>query len=124
MGHFTDNIGIEPAGGKLWRVNNAFSYVTDQGDVIDILLDFIFDGASIPRIAWILIGHPLSQEFLAPSAVHDKLCQTHRFKPAKTHHIFKQAMRDNLVAWWKRTVMWSAVRLFGWQSWNDWKDKK
>ena len=59
MGCFIGEIAIKPAGGKLWKVTEEFSYVTDQSDRIDIPVDFVFDGASVPPIAWIIVGHPL-----------------------------------------------------------------
>jgi len=121
MGYFTNKIAIEPAGGKYWRVTRAFAYITDQGDRIDVPVDFVFDGASIPQIAWSIIGHPLDQEYLAPAAVHDKLYRTQEFSRSKTDHIFKQAMRDKGVDWWKRTIMWSFCRMFGWIPWKNYK---
>lgn len=112
MGHFTNKIAIEPAGGKLWRITRAFSYITDGGDRIDIPLDFVFDGASIPRIAWILIGHPLSQEYLAPSAIHDWLCKYATWVRIKTDKIFREALRDKGVAYIRRTIMYGCVRIW------------
>lgn len=123
MGHFTEEIAIEPAGGKLWKVTRAFAYITDQSERIDIPIGFVFDGASIPKVAWFFIGHPLDQEYLAPSAIHDNLYRTQEFSRSKTDYIFKQAMRDNGVSYLKRTVMWSFCRTFGWIPWKLYKTK-
>jgi len=119
MGHFTGRIVITPAGGNLWQVLKKFDYITDKGEIINIPVGFEFDGASIPKVGWIVVGHPLSQEYLAPSAIHDSLYRTQELSRKRSDHIFKEAMRDKGVDWWKRTMMWSAVRMFGWKPWDD-----
>lgn len=111
MGYFTNKIQIEPAGDKLWKVLRAFSYITGV-DRIDIPKDFLFDGASIPKIAWILIGHPIAQEYLAPACVHDWLCEYATWPRKKTDRIFLKAMRDKGVAYLKRMVMYWCVCLW------------
>lgn len=39
--------------------------------------DFCFDGASIPRIFWRLIGSNTDNTFLIASMVHDFMCENH-----------------------------------------------
>lgn len=38
-----------------------------------------WDGASIPRAFWRLIGSKIEPEFLIPSLVHDVLCENHHY---------------------------------------------
>lgn len=40
---------------------------------------YCWDGASIPRIFWRLIGAPSDTKFLVPSLIHDVLCEHHEY---------------------------------------------
>lgn len=40
---------------------------------------YSWDGATIPRIFWRLIGANTSPEFLIPSMIHDVLCENHQY---------------------------------------------
>lgn len=39
--------------------------------------DYCFDGASIPRMFWRLVGAPTDNKFLIAALVHDVLCENH-----------------------------------------------
>ena len=83
-----------------------------------------YDGASIPRWAWSIIGHPLEQRFRWPSYWHDRLCESsltwadRRLADAMLLVLLEEAG----VGYWRRTVMWIAVRLYAWLwwSWRRW----
>ena len=54
------------------RINNAvYDFVIEQG--------YTWDGATIPRIFWRLIGANTSPEFLIPSMLHDVICENHHY---------------------------------------------
>ena len=40
---------------------------------------YIWDGASIPRVFWRLIGSKTDNKFLVPSLIHDVLCENHDY---------------------------------------------
>ena len=40
---------------------------------------YVWDGASIPRMFWRLIGPKSDNRFLVPSLVHDVLCENHDY---------------------------------------------
>lgn len=40
---------------------------------------YCYDGASIPRFFWRLIGANTAAEFLIPSLIHDVLCENHQY---------------------------------------------
>lgn len=39
--------------------------------------DYCFDGATIPRMFWRLVGAPTDNKFLIAALVHDVLCENH-----------------------------------------------
>lgn len=41
--------------------------------------DYTWDGASIPRLFWRLIGAKTDPRFLIPSLIHDVLCENHSY---------------------------------------------
>lgn len=41
--------------------------------------NYIWDGASIPRLFWRLIGSKTDNRFLVPSMIHDVLCENHDY---------------------------------------------
>ena len=84
-----------------------------------------YDGASIPRLFWRLIGHPLSREFRWASFWHDRLCSEactwsqRRLADA----VLLRLLEEESVAYWRRTAMWIAVRAYAWcwWSWRAWR---
>ena len=53
-------------------INNAvYSFTVPKG--------YTWDGATIPRFFWRLIGSNTSPEFLIPSMIHDVLCENHHY---------------------------------------------
>lgn len=41
--------------------------------------DYTWDGATIPRMFWRLIGSKTDNRFLVPSLIHDVLCENHDY---------------------------------------------
>ena len=41
--------------------------------------DYVWDGASIPKIFWKYIGAKTDNKFLIPSLIHDVLCENHDY---------------------------------------------
>ena len=83
--------------------------------LIGIPEGYRYDGASIPRWAWCIFGHPLSPEFRWASLFHDKLCEDAMSIEARTHAdaVFLELLREAGVSQWRRLLMWAAVRLYG-----------
>lgn len=78
---------------------------------------FIMDGASIPRFAWSIVGHPFDV-FLEDCAVHDYLYSPDNteFDRYEADYILKETMwnRRYKVSAFKRESLYRSVRLFGW----------
>lgn len=88
---------------------------------------FVFDGASIPRVAWSLIGAPFEPDFIVAACVHDWYCD--RTRSAHDYQarvigdaVFFKLLSDAGVPLWRRTAMYAAVRLN--TIFRYWKDRK
>lgn len=78
----------------------------------------IFDGASIPRFCWRIIGHPWMMPMLACALPHDILYASEAFKQSDCDWIFICLQQYVGINWFKRNIVWSAVRSFGWLVWR------
>ena len=85
-----------------------------------ILEGFWSDSASIPRLAWSLIGSPFTGRYVCPSLIHDCLyaCQPMDIDREDADNIFYQAMLDSGVGHLKAWLMYHAVRVFGGFAWD------
>lgn len=85
--------------------------------------NYCWDGASIPRIFWRLIGSNTSSEFLIPSLIHDVLCENHQYidnNRELSSRVFKALLIASGVSEFKANVMFTAVNTFQkiWGKWN------
>ena len=53
--------------------------VLQESYEFEIKAGYTWDGASIPRLFWRLIGPKTDQRFLIPSLIHDVLCENHDY---------------------------------------------
>lgn len=74
-----------------------------------------WDGASIPRWAWSIFGHPLQQEYRWASYWHDRLCESATCIEDRTiaDAVFLRLLKAAGVPRWRRLAMWAAVRAYG-----------
>lgn len=54
-------------------------YIADEEYKFEIFEGYTWDGASIPRLFWRLIGAKTDPRFLIPSMIHDVLCENHDY---------------------------------------------
>lgn len=80
--------------------------------------DEIVDGASIPQIAWSIIGGPFSGNYLRAAIVHDYFCCSKSRDYHDTHKAFWRGLRLDGIGSTKAYVMWAAVRAFGPEYWT------
>lgn len=81
---------------------------------------YSWDGASIPRWAWSIMGHPLEGDLRLPSLVHDWLCE-HSTTPADrmvADAIFFLLLSRAGVPRWRRICLWAAVRFYALAIWR------
>lgn len=98
------------------RLEKDFVFEYDKWK-ITILAGFEFDGASIPRLAWRVIGHPWG-EYLPAALPHDIFYATEHFPREYTDQMFLDIMRAIDVAGWRRGLMWATVRTAGGFTWQ------
>lgn len=94
---------------------------------VTVPLGFTCDGASIPRLFWPLIGHPLSSTVIRSGALHDHLYWRHSFdrRPITRRRAdleFRYALAVDGTGVVRRWLMWAAVRAFGYWAWHSIKN--
>lgn len=90
------------------------------------------DGASIPRFFWRLIGHPMMPVYVEAAVIHDAgyvnklewcrknggwLVEEHTRK--EVDDLFLHLMEALGLSWWRRRMMYLAVRWFGGGHWTE-----
>lgn len=129
MSQFTSPLVVEFIDGKYWQVLESFEYhvgAEDSDEIIRVPVGFLTDFASIPKFAWSLIGHPTG-EYGKAAVIHDWLYSENAGEQGgdwwprtrkRCDQIFLEGMAVLGVAWWKRTLMYSAVRVAGSSGWG------
>jgi len=75
---------------------------------------FQWDGASIPSVFWsFLFVTPFHHTVRRAGLLHDFMYSRHRDR-ALADALFLALMRDDGANWAQRTIMYLAVRCFGW----------
>ena len=73
---------------------------------------YCWDGASIPRIFWRLIGSKTDNKFLIPSLIHDVLCENHSYINNDRYFadkVFERLLRISEVPAFNRWLMFHSV---------------
>ena len=117
----------------------------DTGDEFELAYDFVVrigdgttltapagtttDGASIPRFFWRLIGPPMTGRYRQAAVIHDagytadlQWCvdgASIEYDRKAVDALFLQLMKALGVPWWRRRMMYLAVRWFGAKHWTD-----
>ena len=76
---------------------------------------YCFDGASIPRFFWRIIGAPTDNEFLVAALVHDVLCENHQYIMNDREFstlVFDSLLKVSEVGKFKRFLMKTSVDVF------------
>lgn len=76
---------------------------------------YCYDGASIPRIFWRVIGANTDNSFLIPALIHDVLCENHKYidnDRAFSTEVFNALLYVEDVGKYKRFLMKNSVACF------------
>lgn len=82
---------------------------------------YCYDGATIPRFFWRIIGSNTDNTFLIPALIHDVLCEHHEYVDndrAFSSKVFNALLEAGEVNGFKRFIMKNSVDLF--QRFCDW----
>ena len=90
-----------------YEKNKTYSFIIPKG--------YCYDGASIPRLFWRLIGPNTDNRFLIPALIHDVLCENHEYVEndrAFSTEVFNVLLKASEVPALKRFWMKNSVGLF------------
>jgi hypothetical protein len=74
---------------------------------------FDWDGATIPRPFWSIIGGPWHPQVMRASLIHDWLYWTRLCDRKTADKILRDCLREDGCTWAKASAMYRAVRIFG-----------
>jgi hypothetical protein len=104
--------------GRNVKLLEDVTYTDPCGSLWTSPKDSVVDGATIPRVAWSIVGAPLDGTYRDASIIHDIACDEKK-KPWKlVHDAFYFAMLASGVEPWRAKVMYAAVYHFG-PRWRD-----
>ena len=116
MSSFTDPLNVEiQANGVCGRLLTEFEYhvgCETSPDIIKVPVGFVTDFASTPWGTWNLF--PKLGRYSKAAVVHDYLYQSKLRSRLESDAILLEAMGVLGVPAWQRTIMYWAVRCFGW----------
>jgi hypothetical protein len=86
---------------------------------VEIPVGYRFDGASIPRLAWSIIGAPFDPSYCLAACIHDWYCEhSHEIGDYQARVIgdavFFSLLKKAGVSRWRRIAMYLAVRINSW----------
>jgi len=114
--------------GNYRKTTQLFSTTLDNYS-INIPNDFLYDGASIPRVFWAITGGSFYSLYDTPACVHDYLYRDNSgpnkdVTRKEADVIFKRLLQRNGVSRFKSKLFYLSVRVFGAFSWKkkrvDW----
>lgn len=107
-------------GARIIELTAPLRAITSDGEH-EVPAGFRSDCASIPRIAWPIVGHPLS-EFLEDAVWHDfgyrKESDHLGYTRKQMDKFLRETMWNRGFPAWKIAAFYSAVRLGGWRNWK------
>lgn len=101
---------------------NLFDYSKNKKYEFKIPKDYCWDGATIPRMFWRLIGSKTDPKFLIPSLIHDVLCENHGYVDNDRYfadRVFERLLYVSGVCAFNRWLMFHSVDNF--QKFCGWK---
>jgi len=119
-----------PDMGDCWILEEDF-YLRIGNRVFCIRKGFDFDGASIPKVAWAIIGHPMQMWILLAALIHDMLYASNLLSRDECDWLFLEIIQacdratpsqrkwaitrlsETNWKWRRRNECWTAVRAAG-----------
>ena len=76
---------------------------------------YCYDGASVPRLFWRIIGSKTDNKFLIPALIHDVLCEHHEYinnDRSFSTNVFNALLEVSGIGCLKRFMMKNSVAFF------------
>ena len=86
---------------------------------VTVYAGFVTDGASVPRMAWFLAGHPMESPRIVAALAHDWLYASHVTDRKTADEIYAAILRAVGRASWRVYVEYVALRRFGEAAWHE-----
>jgi len=100
-------------GGRKMKLLEGFQYEDPNGMKWTAPKGSIVDGASIPTLAWSIVGSPFSGKYRNSSVIHDVACQNKNRTWEVVHLAFYYGMLASEVNILKAKLMYAGVYHFG-----------
>lgn len=104
---------LDDSEGRKMKLTEPFAFIEKSGARWDAPEGSIVDGASIPKIAWSIIGGPFEGKYRNASVIHDVACDDKARPWQSVHKVFYDAMLASGVDISKAKIMYAAVYHFG-----------
>jgi len=120
---FSENLWLdvlENGQGRQMKLLAAFTYTDKDGMRHTAPRDMVFDGGSIPRFFWRVIGSPYTGRARRAYPIHDLECGLARSAPTLSERWAMRKGADKLlhemcvflgVAWWRCAAIYRGVRI-------------
>jgi hypothetical protein len=105
------------AEGDQWFLRGDLVWLAKSGDRVCVPRNFVTDFASVPRILWTLL--PQWDGYGPAAVMHDYLYWAQIVPRKKADEYMLEAMRDQDVGWFKRSVVYLGVKAGGWIAWSN-----
>jgi len=90
-----------------------FEFIAPSGERWTAPAGSVIDGASIPRVAWSVVGGPYTGRYRRAAVLHDVACVQRARSSFDTHRMFYYACRAAGVGRGKAAMMYYAVQKHG-----------
>ena len=92
---------------KDYKKNKQYEFKIPKG--------YCYDGASIPRVFWRIVGSNTDNKFLIPALIHDVLCEHHEYVDNDrtfSTNVFNALLECSGICKFKRFFMKNSVACF------------
>ena len=121
MKGFSGDVTIKRMGIETYKLIGDLSYENEEIRVT-AKYGMLYDGASVPRIFWRVIGSPFIGTYVCSATIHDALYTSQGLgilTKEDVDSLFLEMMEVEGVSWWKRNVMYYAVKYGGSEAWDS-----
>ena len=112
------SLKVQRLGENAWELLDDFTLATDKYKVT-VKKGFDFDGASIPKVLWSVIGSPMEGKYVPGAVIHDGLYASGVISRNEADEVFLKLMVMANVGYVKRYAMYWAVKSCGVIAWKN-----